>query len=76
MSRLIATITGWLLDFLLGDPAWLPHPVVGFGKLIAVGEKWLNKGRHRRLKGALMAIFLVAATFVATAALLQALCLL
>ena len=73
MSRLISTIAGWLLDILLGDPAWLPHPVVGFGKLIAAGERWLNRGRHRRLKGALMAFFLVASIFVVTVALLQAL---
>ena len=66
MSRLIATITGWLLDFIFGDPAWLPHPIVGFGRLIAAGEKWLNRGRHRRFKGALLAIFLIAATTAAT----------
>ena len=73
MSRLISTIAGWLLDILLGDPAWLPHPVVGFGKLIAAGERWLNRGRPRRLTGALMAFFLVASIFVVTVALLQAL---
>lgn len=66
MSRLIATITGWLLDFLFGDPAWLPHPVVGFGKLIAAGEKRLNRGKNRHLKGAMLAIVLIAATAAAT----------
>ena len=25
-------LTAWLLDHWLGDPAWLPHPVVAFGK--------------------------------------------
>ena len=29
----------FMLDALLGDPAWLPHPVVLFGKLIAHLEK-------------------------------------
>ena len=28
-------LTAWLLDHWLGDPAWLPHPVVAFGKAIA-----------------------------------------
>ncbi|MDR2912973.1 MAG: adenosylcobinamide-phosphate synthase CbiB [Alistipes sp.] len=36
-------VAGWLLDMALGDPAWLPHPVVGFGRLIAAGERWLNR---------------------------------
>ena len=57
-------LLGWLLDLVLGDPAWLPHPVVGFGKMIAFGERHLNKGRHRKLKGALMAIGLIIFVFV------------
>ena len=28
-------LTAWLLDHWLGDPAWLPHPVVAFGKAIS-----------------------------------------
>ena len=60
---------GWLLDLVLGDPAWLPHPIVGFGKMIAFGEKHLNKGKHRKLKGALMSVFLIALVFAATYAL-------
>ena len=35
---------GYLLDLLFGDPAWLPHPVVGFGRAISVGERVLNRG--------------------------------
>lgn len=73
MTRLVSTLAGWLLDFFFGDPSWLPHPIVGFGKLIAAGEKWLNRGRHRRLKGALMAIVLIAVTAAATWALQWAL---
>jgi adenosylcobinamide-phosphate synthase len=56
---------GWFLDLLIGDPAWLPHPVVGFGKMIAFGERHLNKGTHRKLKGALMAIIYIIGVFVA-----------
>ena len=41
----------------------LPHPVVLFGRIIAWGEHRLNKGRHRRLKGALLALTLVAGVF-------------
>ena len=59
MTKGIILLVGWLLDLLLGDPAWLPHPVVGFGKMIASGEKQLNKGSHRMLKGALLAVGLI-----------------
>ena len=70
MTRVFSLLAGWLLDLLMGDPAWLPHPVVGFGKLISAGEKRWNKGDKRRLKGALMAIGLVLGAFVVTASLL------
>ena len=56
-------LMGWLLDLLLGDPAWLPHPVVGFGRAISFFEHRLNRGSHRKLKGALMAIALIIATY-------------
>ena len=62
----LSLLLGWLLDLVLGDPAWLPHPVVGFGKMIAFGERRLNRGSHRKLKGALMAIFYITGIFVAT----------
>lgn len=53
----------WMLDLCLGDPAGWPHPVVGFGRLIARGERALNRGRQRRLKGGLMALALVGGTY-------------
>src|SRR5581483_6944490 len=28
-----------LLDLLLGDPRWMPHPVRGMGRLIEAGEQ-------------------------------------
>ena len=54
---------GYGLDLLLGDPRWLAHPVVGFGRLISFGERMLNKGRARLLKGALLTLCLCGATF-------------
>ena len=63
---ILPLLIGWMLDLLLGDPQWMPHPVVGFGKMIAYGEKRLNKGRHRKLKGALMSIVLIVLTFAVT----------
>lgn len=60
---ILPLLAGWLLDLLLGDPRWMPHPVVGFGKMIAFGERHLNKGSHRKLKGAMMSLFLIGLTF-------------
>ena len=37
-----AILCGFLLDALLGDPAWLPHPVVLMGKAISALEKRLR----------------------------------
>ena len=63
MTNCIALLIGWVLDLLFGDPQRLPHPIVWFGKTIAFCEHRLNKGSHRKLKGALVAIGLIAATF-------------
>ena len=59
-------LIGWLLDWLLGDPLWLPHPVVGFGKAIAFADKKLNLGSHRKMKGGIVAIVLTASVFAVT----------
>lgn len=54
----------WILDLLLGDPAWLSHPVIWFGKAIGVCEHRFNKGRCRRLKGGIVAVVLIAVTYL------------
>lgn len=59
MVKAVCLLCGWVLDLVFGDPSKLPHPIVWFGKLIAAGEHQLNKGSHRRLKGALLAISLI-----------------
>ena len=70
MEKILSIILAWIMDLCLGDPARLPHPVVAFGKLISKGEHTLNKGAHRMLKGALLALSLVVGTYVITALLL------
>ena len=67
MYSSITLIVGWLADKLLGDPTWLPHPIVLFGKAIAAGERWLNKGGHRRAKGGVLTLTLIVLTFCITA---------
>ena len=66
MTNPFALLIGWVLDLIFGDPQRLPHPVVGFGKMISWGEHRLNKGAHRKLKGALFAITLILLVFVLT----------
>ena len=56
---ILPLLIGWILDKLLGDPVGLPHPVVGFGKLISFCEKRWNCGTHRMLKGGVAAIMLI-----------------
>ena len=57
---------GWLADRLLGDPQGWLHPVVGFGKAIAYGEKRLNRGSDRIIKGGLLAVGLVIGVYLLT----------
>ena len=63
MINPIALLIGWLMDLVFGDPERLPHPIVWFGRMIAFGEKRLNRGRHRKLKGGLMSVALILLVF-------------
>lgn len=52
-----------LLDLLLGDPRWLPHPVAGIGKLITFLEKGLRRLiPNERIGGILLLILTVGCT--------------
>jgi adenosylcobinamide-phosphate synthase len=59
----IALWLGFTLDKILGDPQWLPHPIVAFGKAISFLEKRLNNRNHRLRKGAIITIVLVSVTY-------------
>ena len=54
-------IGAFLLDLAVGDPRWLPHPVVLMGKVIAHGERLLRSGNARSdfLAGMTLSLFLV-----------------
>ena len=60
-------LIGWILDKLFGDPAGLPHPVVGFGKMISFCERRWNRRGYRRLKGGIVAIALILVVYVGSA---------
>lgn len=64
MIVVLPLLFGWILDRILGDPVWLPHPVVGFGNVISFFEHRLNIGKDRKVKGAVMAISLMLFVFM------------
>ena len=59
----IPLIIGFILDSLLGDPLWLPHPIRWFGKIILFFENKLNKDKNSTLKGCCMVLVLISATY-------------
>lgn len=65
-ATILPLIIGWILDRIFGDHERLPHPVVWFGKVIAIGERALNRGRWRIVKGGLWALFCILAVFFIT----------
>ena len=63
MLILGAIICGFVLDRLLGDPSWMPHPVVWMGRVIAGAERFLRPRlpatpRGELFGGLLLALFL------------------
>lgn len=71
--HIIALFGGFLLDLLVGDPHWLPHPIRLIGSLIAKCSKWncaeLKKG-EQFCRGVAMTILVVCLTAVVAAAIL------
>jgi adenosylcobinamide-phosphate synthase len=60
---LIILPAAYLLDLLLGDPVWFPHPIVWFGKAISFAETKTNKGNNKKLKGAIVTLLLITLCF-------------
>lgn len=55
MNHFLALLLGFLVDLLLGDPQWLPHPVQGMGWLITKLEPPLRRGFPKSDRGLLWA---------------------
>ncbi|MCH6264446.1 adenosylcobinamide-phosphate synthase CbiB [Neobacillus citreus] len=55
-----------VLDLLIGDPRWLPHPVVLMGKFITFLEKSWNRGEGRVWKGIFLTATVVLLVFFLT----------
>ncbi|MCF0247396.1 MAG: cobalamin biosynthesis protein CobD [Synergistes sp.] len=58
-------IAALLLDALIGDPQWPPHPVTLIGKLITYCEQKLYSARDGKIRGALLAAAVIAVTAAA-----------
>ena len=51
MWSLCALILGFCLDLIVGDPHWMPHPIVFIGKLIDVTEKGMRRLLPKTVRG-------------------------
>ena len=71
MNLATAILCGFLLDLLLADPAWMPHPVVLMGKAITALERFLRRrfppiARWELFGGCLLAAILPLGTLLFT----------
>lgn len=64
-------LTAVVLDRLLGDPQWLPHPVRLIGLLISAGERLRSLPLPLRFSGMLLAVVVIAVTGAAVWGLLH-----
>ncbi|WP_288730162.1 adenosylcobinamide-phosphate synthase CbiB [uncultured Fusobacterium sp.] len=54
----------YIIDFILGDPRWLYHPVIIIGKLISFLEKLLYKANHKIFSGVILNLLTLGITFI------------
>jgi len=55
-----ALIIGAMLDLILGDPRWFPHPIRGIGRMIQALETILRKVVSERLGGYILVLLVLA----------------
>jgi adenosylcobinamide-phosphate synthase len=65
----------FLVDLLVGDPRWLPHPVIAIGRMIQALEKRLRSApltsSQERRRGAVLALAVIAVSAGLTAMILK-----
>ena len=64
VNFLIKYSIAYVLDLILGDPYWFPHPVRFIGKLITILEKFLYNFKWKKFTGGLLAVLTIGITFV------------
>ncbi len=64
----IYIIAAVVLDIILGDPRWMPHPVVYIGKFISLGEniirKTTNTPKGLKIGGVILTAVIVVGTYL------------
>ncbi|HEY2495153.1 MAG TPA: adenosylcobinamide-phosphate synthase CbiB [Paenibacillus sp.] len=77
MNAIWILLIAYVIDLWIGDPRWLPHPVILMGKAIKRIEKWIRRyfSRPTALKkaGLLLPIVVVGGSFALTWGLLKGL---
>lgn len=63
IHHLISMTLALIIDRIVGDPPNWPHPVRWMGTFIAKLDQYLNRGNHRKWKGALLVIIVSVAAF-------------
>lgn len=71
LTSTVSILTGFVLDMILGDPYWLPHPVRLMGWGISVLEKKWNVGQHRIARGMALVVTMILMTGVISWMILQ-----
>ena len=73
--HMISFLAGFLLDLMIGDPYWLPHPIRLIGKLVQKLESILQSPRHlgeleTQRRGSLLVILVLLCTGIISGGLL------
>lgn len=65
MKMIVILAAAFILDLIIGDPHWLPHPICLIGKAISGGEKLARKCiRHEFAAGAVLTVCVVGLSFL------------
>lgn len=75
MIQAIGLVAAYFIDRLVGDPRWLPHPVIWIGKMIEMVEKGIRKciARESSLKaaGVVLVVIIVGGSYLLVWGLLE-----
>lgn len=68
--HIAAFFIGFILDLILGDPHFLPHPIRFIGSLISALDKRLNQEGNKRRCGRILVFLVLFITFILSAGIL------
>lgn len=69
LTAILILAAAFVIDLLIGDPRWIPHPVIGMGKVIKRLEAWIRRRfRPESLKkaGVLLPVLVAGGSFILT----------